>query len=126
MTKLIFTPEDFPTLSLINQVLAPSLANKKLEKYIAEHGVPVTGSSRGDGEWTFGDCHNSHTAVVINIEERPKRECEHEPNLEIAEAFMRFEHELNICAHLDQASRSLILICKHCRVKLKPTKWEAV
>lgn len=103
-----FKPKDFE-LSKTNfcdlcTVEIAKTANKLLE----ERGVRVYGQQYGPtNHWNFDEVNhpdNTYQALLINIEEIPKKECEHEP----ANKYISQEH-----------------FCVLCGIKLK-LKWEPV
>lgn len=87
-----------------DEVLAKA-ANAKLER----EGFRVYGTPSSNNLWVKTEAGevqepysgNSHQALLINIEELPKKPCEHEPST------------IGFAGHA----------CKHCGVKLK-AKWE--
>lgn len=113
-----FKPEDFEKVRTspfsgdeLLPLLSAELANAKLER----EGVRVYGQ-KDDEEgcgWTMdeesGHPWATHHALLIGIEELPKKECEHEGY----EAKTEFSNGV---------ITSRVFACKHCGVKLKP-KW---
>lgn len=111
-----FKPEDFADGRPDWSPHAAAMANAKLEREglrVYLHKSTVT-----DG-WIWHVLHknfgySSHTAILINIEELPKKPCEHEP--------ARFSTSMRFTSDFKNVETSYL--CKHCGVSLK-AKWEA-
>lgn len=111
--KFRFTPEMFnaffsyPAQANSTGAMA-ALANQALDAHLA--ALPKVYISDQDMGWRVGfpRPESTHSGVIFNIEELPKKECEHEPLFimdELRQAFVPFK-------------------CGKCGVRLK-SKWEA-
>jgi hypothetical protein len=113
VSKFRFKPEDFQG-SIRYEMISPHFtairANELLDKAIAE--APVVYCVSG-GVWTASKYSaDTHKAVLFNIEEIVKKDCEHEPIM----------HAFNANAVLP--SSKVETKCRHCGITLK-ARWEA-
>lgn len=133
-----FKPEDFHPLSRVHGGIYQTmgeyeamahLANKLLE----ERSERVYGIRRQPGSGCFIESGPSvidtHTALLINIEELPKKECEHEPDVYEAKVSWvggPYDPSIKDFNRTEITSYSQLVTsgkCKHCGLKLK-AKWE--
>jgi len=118
--KDFFKSEDFNSWSKHPQTLT-SLANQKLNKWLEENAIKVTGNLNAYGIAAVFDTSknrdHTHQALLINIEPIEKKKCEHVPRLLITERFEKTHNFMEM-----QSSLSLDNIkCADCGVKLKAT-----
>jgi hypothetical protein len=112
--KFRFNPEDFQggmKYESVSPHYSAFRANELLDKAIAE--APVVYGDRTKVDWTV-DAYQADTykAVLFNIEELAKKDCEHEPIM----------HAFNANAVLP--SSEVETKCRHCGITLK-ARWEA-
>lgn len=120
MSKLEFKPSDFEPqegMTLISRTLAAEIANTKLNEMLASCMV-VYGRKNQYNLFEFNqykdpengpDKRDTHTARLIDIQELPMIECEHEPYLAMV---------------LTSLPPQEVYKCKHCGVELVAT-WKA-
>lgn len=101
----MFKTEDFA------DCFTDSHAAENANRIITERGVRVSGVLDQQGNWFFNQLNlasHTHQALLVCIEELPKKKCEHEP----ADGIV---HIINSGTEYNP--------CKRCGVKLK-AKWE--
>jgi hypothetical protein len=116
-TMNIFKPLDFNFTFPDSRQMAADEANRILTEWIEKNGVRVYGvidpaEERGKDfiMGTKNDKHDTHQAILINIEEIEKKPCEHEPT---------------ITSYLGTYD-TIKPVCLYCGKKLRPTRWEVV
>lgn len=96
---------------------ATDIANKKLNEWIEKNGIKVFGQ-----QGVYSDNNNcltdTHQALLICIEELPKKECEHEMEIIYPISVMRDNETNSILDYRRPNFR-----CAKCKAKLKVT-WE--
>jgi hypothetical protein len=117
--KPFFKPEDFyhplgPTAIGLMPSDCAEFANRILE----ERGVRVSGHKTREGDWVMESepyYSDAYQALLVCIEELPKKECEHDPQV-----FISKDMESWYLAGKPKPDFK----CKHCGIKLKAT-WSA-
>lgn len=108
MSKWEFEEKDFRVLEglkIFNPSDAVEITNAKLKKWLSE-GKRVYGCF-DEGFWAWGEKPGNHdelTALLIQIEELPKKKCEHK----------------------DWDMNAGYLQCHKCRKRLRPTGFEVI